>query len=147
MTTLKRLNYSVLTANIYNRLTASKLYASLAVSAAYLLLTLVVSWPIPLYFDSQVAVTGDPFFIAWVVGSEIWTFKSGNFANFWNQNIFFPYNNTLAFSDHSLTLTFQALPVGLFSANPVVIINTLQLESFFLSALFLRCTICFKRPM
>lgn len=136
MTILKRPIYSELAAKIYYRISANKVYATLAVGGVYLLITLVVCWPISLHFDSQVAEIGDPFFVAWVIGSEIWTLKNGDFGNFWNQNIFFPYSNTLAFSDHSLTLTFQVLPVGLFTANPVILINTLQLQSFLLSALF-----------
>lgn len=122
-------------AALYHRLRSRPLYANLVVAGLYLLLTVVVTWPILPNFGSQVVDTNDPFFIAWVVGSEIWSLRNGDFANFWNQNIFYPYPNTLAFSDHSLTLTAQAAPVYLLTNNPVAAVNFLTLLGFFLSAL------------
>lgn len=122
--------------SIYNKIRHNSLFLNLTIVVAYLLLTIVVTWPILPNFDKQVTETGDPFFISWVVGSETWSLRTGDFANFWNQNIFYPYPNTLALSDHSLTLTLQALPTYLITGNPIVTINTLVLLSFFLSALF-----------
>lgn len=98
--------------------------------------TLIFTFPIILNIDNKITDQGDPFFVSWVIQSSLDTIKSGNFSDFWNQNIFYPYPNTMAFSDHSLTLTLQALPISFFNDNNVFLVNYTQIISFFLSALF-----------
>lgn len=106
----------------------------LLIFLSYLFLTIIFTWPILPNMTTKVTDTGDPFFVAWVVDSELDSIKSGDLKNFWNGNIFYPYKNTMAYSDHSLTLTLEALPVSFFTNNSIFIINYLQLLSFFLSA-------------
>lgn len=108
----------------------------LLIPLTYFLLTILFTFPLALNMHSKVTDLGDPLFISWVVNSGIRDIKEGDFAGYWDQNIFYPYENTLAFSDHSIALTLQGLPVSFLTSNPIFIVNFVQMLGIFLSALF-----------
>lgn len=106
----------------------------ITIAVAYLIITAIFTWPLLPNIFTKVTDTGDPFFISWVINSGKKAILGSE--SFWNQNIFYPYLNTMAFSDHSLTLTLQFLPLSFFTQNPIFIVNYTQFLGFFLSAVF-----------
>jgi hypothetical protein len=123
--------------NLIKRVIHTKRFKLLiATILLYALMTVLFTWPILPNFATQVTDDGDPFFVSWVLQHEKHILQTGDFGNFWHANIFHPYQNTLAYSDHSLTLFLQALPIVMATDNQIVWISYLQLSSFFLAALF-----------
>ncbi|MDP1809415.1 MAG: hypothetical protein Q8L35_07770 [Actinomycetota bacterium] len=101
---------------------------------AYLLITLVVAWPLLMAIGSRVPVdAGDPLFNTWVLAWDshaLLTNPAGLFA----ANIFYPYRDTLAYSDLLLPPALLVTPVNLLSGNPMIAYNLLILASFVFSA-------------
>lgn len=112
-----------------------KFRLTILVVVAYLLLTVIATFPLITQFSTHVTDDGDPFFIAWVLNHEKNILQSGDLLNFFNAPIFAPYQNTLAYSDHSLTLFVQTLPAIIASSNQIVWVNFLTLSGLFLSSL------------
>ena len=91
----------------------------------------------PLIFNLGLLTTGygDELLIAWNHNWNIYNF-SNNLANIFQANIYFPYNNSLAFSDAYFTNSILALmPVMILNspiaANNFTIIISLTLVGFF----------------
>ena len=102
--------------------------------AAYLLIAIVVTWPLVTAMGSRVPVDdSDPLFNTWVLawdGHALLTDPAGLFA----ANIFYPNRNPLAYSDLMLPPALLAAPVNLLAGNPMIAYNLLILASFVFSA-------------
>lgn len=98
--------------------------------------TIFFTWPQVPNIATKITDGGDPYFVSWVMKTGVEKILKLDFANFWESNIFYPYPDTIAFSDHSLTLSLQALPVYLADQSSIVLINWTQLLAFFLSGVF-----------
>ncbi len=97
--------------------------------------TLIFLWPIPFNIATHATDTVDPLLLSYVLGSEKQNLLAGDFAHFLASPAFFPYPDTLVYSDHSLTLTLLSLPVALFSDNPILAHNFVLLLGWFLCGL------------
>ncbi|MEI7579511.1 MAG: hypothetical protein WCJ58_05780 [bacterium] len=102
----------------------------------YLLATIIFTWPILPNINTKLADNQDPYLIYYMIDAEIAKVRTGDFQHFWDGNILYPYPNTLAFTDHALTLTLEASPLVLLGAGPALTVNYLNLLAFFLSAIF-----------
>jgi hypothetical protein len=114
----------------------------LAVSCAYLTLTLVITWPLCLGLTRDIPGNlADPLLNCWILSWDAHRMLlflhggSGALAGFWNGNIFFPEPLTLAYSDHLLPEAIQILPIYALTGNPILCYNLLFLSTFVLSAL------------
>lgn len=107
------------------------LAAEAGVFLAYILLTVVMTYPVAFRL-SATEDPGDPLFIAWTifwVQHQLFTDP----LHLFDANIFFPYPKTLAFSEHMIGSALLALPMRLFTDDPIVVYNLLAILTFILS--------------
>lgn len=98
---------------------------------AYLALAVVLTWPLTTQLTTSIGGGLDPLLQTWVLawnGHALLT----NPLHVWHAPIFFPYPDTLAYSDHHLLLALAALPI-LALGEPILAYNLLLLVSFALS--------------
>ena len=101
---------------------------------AYTLLTLLLTWPLPLHLTTAVPNDiGDPLLNAWILAWDAHALLT-NPLNLFNANSYYPLPNTLAFSEHLLSTALLALPLQVFSREPVLAYNLSLLLTFPLSA-------------
>ncbi len=113
-----------------------------AATAAYTLLSLVMTWPLVTGLARDVPWDlGDPLLNMWILAWDMEQLRAilgGDFSripHFFDGNIFHPSPLTLAYSEHLFAQALQALPVYLVSANPILCYNLLFLSTFILSGL------------
>jgi hypothetical protein len=111
-------------------------------AAAYLLLTLVLTWPLARGLTRDVpSDLGDPLFSMWILSwgaEQLGGIASGDFARiprFFDANIFYPAPLTLAYSEHMVAQALQMLPVYAITRDPILCYNLLFLSTFVLSGL------------
>jgi hypothetical protein len=89
-------------------------------AALFLIVAVVMTWPLAVHPGSLAVDQGDPLLNAWIMAWDAHRITSGSLHGFFDANIFFPYRQALDFSEH---LVPQAL-VGLLplelSGNPLL---------------------------
>ena len=110
--------------------------------AAYILLSLVATWPLVIGLGRDVAGDfGDPVLNIWIIAwdcEQLLAILGGEFsriATFFDANIFHPAPLTLAYSEHLIPQALQALPVYAISRNPILAYNLVFVSTFALSGL------------
>ena len=99
-------------------------------------LTLVLTYPA--IFRLKVAIIGDfvdSFLNTWILAWGVRKITWGEWGSLFDANIFFPYKNTLAYSEHLLGVALTAVPIQLGFNDPLVTFNVSVLISFVLTAL------------
>ena len=99
--------------------------------ALFVGLSVLMLYPLSLHPADQLRDLGDPLEYAWVLGYSAQRLVVDP-LRLYAGNIFFPYQDALAFSDSTITNTLLALPVVLTTGNPVLASNLLLLLSFVL---------------
>ncbi len=115
------------------RANASPLRRDVAAFAIFFALVLVMTNSLALHLASAVEDQQDALLNTWIiawVGHALITDP----LNLFNANIFYPYSNTLAFSETMLPQGILALPFNLAFDNTVLGYNLVLLFSFFLAA-------------
>lgn len=114
----------------------------MAATGAYLVITLVMTWPLARGLTRDVpSDLGDPLFNMWVLAwdaEQLRAIIGGNFARipqFFDANIFHPAPLTLAYSEHLVLHAIQILPVYALTRDPILCYNLLFLSTFVLSGL------------
>jgi hypothetical protein len=110
--------------------------------AAYIVITLVATWPLVLGLGRDVAWDlGDSLLNMWILawgGEQLLGVLRGDvsrLATFFDANIFYPAPLTLAFSEHMFAQAVQVLPVYAATGNPILAYNLVFLSTFVLSGL------------
>jgi hypothetical protein len=106
----------------------------LVVLAILAVITLVMTYPLVFELGSSVRDPGDPLLNAWILAWDLQQYRSGNVAGFFDANIFYPHQRTLAFSEHLLPQSLVGAVPLLISDNPVFVHNLLVLLSMLTSA-------------
>ena len=101
----------------------------------FVLTTLLMTYPLVSTMGTNVRDLGDPLLNTWILDSNVDKISRFNFKDYFDTNIFYPHQKTLAYSEHLLTQSLIALPVSLFSQNPVFVYNFVLLFSIFTSCL------------
>jgi hypothetical protein len=91
-----------------------------AVIGVFLLLTLLMTYPLILHMGTSVRDPGDPLLNAWILSWDIEQILHFNAAGFFEANIFYPQTKTLAYSEFLLPQALVALPAKLISGNPIL---------------------------
>lgn len=78
--------------------------------------------------------SSDPVFQAWTLQSDARALANNPLALF-SANIYYPNQDTLAYSDHQLSTALLALPLLAITHNPMQTANYMLIFNFFLSAL------------
>jgi len=101
--------------------------------ALFLALPLVMTNPLVLHIANAVEDKQDALLNTWIIG---WVGHAliTDPLNLFNANIFYPYTNTLAFSETMLPQGLFALPFNLAFDNTILGYNLVLLASFFLAA-------------
>jgi hypothetical protein len=112
----------------------------LALLAAYVVAAVVITWPLAWHLTDRIGALqgpGDPFLNLWILGWGLraWTTDPATVltGQVFNANIFFPAENTLAYSDHFLLQSFALSPVYALTGNAVLCYNLLLIASIALS--------------
>ena len=106
----------------------------LLLTLACTLLTLLFTWPLVTQLGDHVIDYGDPVDSAWRLG---WGQRQllTDPTHLFDANIFYPYARSYLFDELLIGIALIALPLRLFSDNPVLIYNLALLSTFVLSAL------------
>jgi hypothetical protein len=113
---------------------------STAVFGLYLVLSIVLTWPLILGIGSDVpGDLGDSLLNMWILGwgaEHVPMLLTGSigWTEFWNANIFHPDPLALALSEHLFGQTLQILPVYWLTGNIILCYNLLFISTFALSA-------------
>jgi hypothetical protein len=102
--------------------------------AAYVLLAVAYTWPLPLRLATGVAHdVGDPLLNTWILW---WSSQAMPLtARWWNAPFFYPAPGVLAFSEHLLGLAPIAVPLVLLTRAPLVGYNVALVVTFAASGL------------
>lgn len=110
----------------------------LLVFLLYSVLTVIMTLPLALHPGDQLLGTdsnalNDTFFSVWIFGWQAYQLAADP-LNLFQGNIFFPFQNTLAFSEIILPGALMYLPLAYASHNPVWAYNVVVLFTFPLNA-------------
>ena len=98
----------------------------------FIILTLLLTYPIVLHLGTMVINGGDPLFSTWTLIWNVKTLISQPWKLF-QANIFYPYQFTLAYSEHMLGNSILALPIYLITKGPLICYNLICLLTFVLA--------------
>ena len=104
---------------------------NLLVLSLFVLLSIIMLWPLPLHMADAFVSPVDPLLNTWIFDWDTYQLFKDPFHLF-DSNIFFPLKNTLAFSEHMIVLSLIAFPVSLVSGNPILGYNFIQLLAYIL---------------
>lgn len=105
-----------------------------AAACAYASLTIVMTWPLPARAGSTLQDTGDPLMQIWVMRRVQHQLVTDP-LNLYQGNIYYPFNDTLAYADEALSTALLAWPVYFVTSNDVLAYNLVFLASFWLVGL------------
>jgi len=99
----------------------------------FALLTLLMSYPTVFKMGSSVRDYGDPLLNTWIMSWNTQKIIQFDFDDYFDANIFYPHQRTLAYSEHLFTQSLVFLPAFLLSKNPLWAYNFVLLFSFLTS--------------
>lgn len=99
------------------------------VFAAFLLLTILMTWPWARHLRDTAADWGDPYLNSWILW---WDFHQTfhDPLHLFQGNIFFPYHYSLAFSEHNYGLALPLFPLFALGLRPLTAQSLLTLLGF-----------------
>jgi hypothetical protein len=112
-------------------MSTARLVHALGPPLAYLVLAVVFTWPLSAHLTTATGGGLDPLLQTWVLAWDAHALITDP-RTVWHAPIFFPYPETLAYSDHHLLLAMMTLPL-IITGGPVLAYNLLVLTSYFLT--------------
>ncbi|OGG19727.1 hypothetical protein A2721_01070 [Candidatus Gottesmanbacteria bacterium RIFCSPHIGHO2_01_FULL_47_48] len=108
----------------------------LLVITFFTLVTLIVTWPLIFNPNTLIIDRFDGLLITWILNWNIHSFSSGitGLTNYFQANIFYPFSNTLAFSDYHFLSALIATPFVLVFKEPLIAYNLTLILGFILTA-------------
>lgn len=101
-----------------------------AVSLLSLMLGVVVTWPLALHLPSALPYDlGDPLLNTYILAWDADRLRHG-VSGLWDATLFFPYRQTLAWSEHLLGAAVFTAPLQWLTGNPVLVHNVAVLASY-----------------
>jgi len=89
---------------------------------SYLLITVIITYPLIFHLSTYVFGKGDELLITWILNWDIHALLTNPF-NIFDANIFYPYAHTLSFSEPFFTSAILALIPTMILKNPLVAFN------------------------
>lgn len=104
--------------------------------AGYLVVALVLLWPLPLELTTHMLgdPSGDPLLNAFILGWDADRLRHG-LQGLWQAPLFYPAPDTLAWSEHLLGIAMFVAPIYWITANPVLVYNVALLASIVLAGM------------
>jgi len=106
-----------------------------AALALFMVLTLLMTYPLVFHPGTGLRGLGDPLLNTWIMNRNIDKIAGADFRDYFNANIYYPHKRTLAYSEHLLPQSLAALPVKLLSGNPILAYNLVFLLAILTSGL------------
>jgi hypothetical protein len=97
----------------------------------FILLTLVMLYPLPQKMGNSLVDLGDSVLNTWIMSWDIHKFTT-DIKGFFDANIFYPHRLTLAYSEHLVASALLVLPIWFISKNMIFSFNFIFLLSFVL---------------
>jgi hypothetical protein len=119
-------------------------YKCLAALAMFVAAAVIATWPVVLHPGRVLAGgLGDPLLVTVILA---WDADRARhlFNGLWDAPFYFPYHNTLAYSEHLLGIALFTAPVEWLFANPVLAYNVAYIGSYVLAGFgtfLLTCTL------
>jgi hypothetical protein len=107
----------------------------LLILGLFAVLTLLMTYPQVLHLSRGLKDLGDPLLNSWILSWNIHKIVRLDFGHFFDTNIFYPHQQTLAYSEYLLPQSLAVLPVWLVFKNPVLAHNLAFLLAFLTSGL------------
>jgi hypothetical protein len=105
------------------------------VGAFFTALALLKTYPLIWHFATHLpSGLADPLFVSWLLAWDVHALATDP-LNLFNANIFYPVQNTLAFSEHMLAVVPIFAPVYLLTGNPIFAYNMVFFLAFVFSGL------------
>jgi len=93
------------------------------VAAGYLATAIAFTWPVARHLGSAtVQPMGDPLLNAWILAWDATSALHG-FHGYWTGLFFYPYPDTVAYSEHLLGIALFTAPLQWSTGNPVLSLN------------------------
>ncbi len=102
--------------------------------AIFVAVTVLLTWPLAARMDDTFISWGDPVFQAWTIAWDWHALKTDPLGIF-DANVFYPWGNTLAYSDHLFGQALTVLPIIAITENGILADNIATMLAFILSAL------------
>ncbi|MFA6525152.1 MAG: hypothetical protein WCT33_02655 [Patescibacteria group bacterium] len=113
--------------------TFSNIKQYLLIITLFVILTVVMTYPWINHMNSWVHDGADSYFIAWNLAWDVNSFQN-NIGNIFNANIFYPHENTLAYSEHLVGTALLVWPILALTHNPILAYNIVTFIFFALGA-------------
>ncbi len=117
---------------IVERLSRSRLLVHIAVLLLFCLWAILMTWPLVTGLRHHLASWGDPVFQAWTLAWDLHAWRTHP-LNIFDANVFYPYRNTLAYSDYLFGQAALIAPLLLKTGNAILADNISLLLSYALS--------------
>ncbi len=95
-------------------------------------LSIYITFPLIFHLGDFAVGHGDELVIAWIQSWVIHALSSGNIFSLFNANIFYPYHNSLAFSDIFLTSSILSIIPLYIIKEPISVVNFTFISSLIL---------------
>lgn len=109
-----------------------RLLVHLPALGVFLILGILLTWPLARDMRHVIYSWGDPVFQSWTLGWN-WHALTTDPLHIFDANVFYPWRNTLAYSDHLFGQTLLALPVLMLTGEGMLANNVAVLTAFILS--------------
>jgi hypothetical protein len=104
-------------------------WKDLAAALLFVLLSVVMTWPLARNLDRAVADPGDPYLNVWILDWDQWaTFHQP--LSLFDANIFHPATHALAFSENLYGIAIVLMPLRLAGMSPLTAYNLAMLLGF-----------------
>ncbi len=117
---------------IVERLSGARVLVHIAVFLLFLLWAVLMTWPLVTGLRHQLASWGDPVFQSWTLAWDLHAWRTHP-LNIFDANVFYPYRNTLAYSDYLFGQAALIAPLLLKTGNAILADNVSLLLSYALS--------------
>jgi hypothetical protein len=94
--------------------------------------SIYLTYPLIFHMGDMVTGLGDELFIAMTQNWVIHVITSGNISSLFETNIYFPYHNTLAYSETFISSSILALPIRQILGEPIATVNFTIVSSLIL---------------
>jgi hypothetical protein len=111
----------------------SNIHKHLLIITLFVVLTVVMTYPWINHMDTWVHDGADSYFIAWTLAWDVNSFQN-DIGNIFNANIFYPHDNTLAYSEHLIGTALLVWPILALTHNPILAYNIVTFIFFVLGA-------------
>jgi hypothetical protein len=120
-------------ATFWSHLNATPLYEIALVAGAFTATACVATYPLILHLaDTLPSDLGDPLLNTWILAWDADRIRHG-LRGLWDAPMYYPYVNTLAYSEHLLGIAVFTAPIQWVTGNPMIGYNAAFLASFVLA--------------